>query len=87
MRNHKLFDSGGAVTSAGAKFAPPTVANGKVTSVPQPNWRFLGYYSKVRASLGTPRGGSGGPEMEWTTPSFEEISLNCEISSYASAEL
>jgi len=25
--------------------------------------------------------------MEWTTPSFEEISLNCEISSYANAEL
>jgi len=25
--------------------------------------------------------------MEWTTPSFEEVSLNCEISSYASAEL
>jgi coenzyme PQQ precursor peptide PqqA len=25
--------------------------------------------------------------MEWTTPSFEEVSLNCEVSSYASAEL
>jgi len=25
--------------------------------------------------------------MEWTTPSFEEINLNCEISSYANAEL
>jgi coenzyme PQQ precursor peptide PqqA len=25
--------------------------------------------------------------MEWTTPQFEEVSLNCEISSYASAEL
>jgi coenzyme PQQ precursor peptide PqqA len=25
--------------------------------------------------------------MEWTTPSFEEISLNCEISSYSSAEI
>ena len=29
---------------------------------------------------------SEGP-MEWTTPSFEEITLNCEISSYANAEL
>jgi len=25
--------------------------------------------------------------MEWTTPQFEEISLNCEINSYASAQL
>jgi coenzyme PQQ precursor peptide PqqA len=25
--------------------------------------------------------------MEWTTPQFEEISLNCEINSYAKAEL
>jgi len=25
--------------------------------------------------------------MEWTTPQFEEIALNCEINSYASATL
>ncbi len=25
--------------------------------------------------------------MEWTTPTHEEIDLNCEISSYANAEL
>jgi len=25
--------------------------------------------------------------MEWTTPQFEEVSLNCEINSYAQAEL
>jgi len=25
--------------------------------------------------------------MEWTTPLFEEISLNCEINSYASAKM
>jgi len=25
--------------------------------------------------------------MEWTGPTFEEISLNCEINSYASATL
>lgn len=25
--------------------------------------------------------------MEWTKPGFEEICLNCEISSYANAEL
>ncbi len=28
-----------------------------------------------------------GGSMDWTTPSFEEINLNCEISSYANAEL
>jgi hypothetical protein len=27
------------------------------------------------------------PSMEWTTPQHEEIDLNCEISSYANAEL
>jgi hypothetical protein len=25
--------------------------------------------------------------MEWTTPQHEEVDLNCEISSYANAEL
>jgi coenzyme PQQ precursor peptide PqqA len=25
--------------------------------------------------------------MEWTLPKFEEVSLNCEINSYASAQL
>jgi len=25
--------------------------------------------------------------MEWTAPAFEEICLNCEINSYASATL
>jgi coenzyme PQQ precursor peptide PqqA len=25
--------------------------------------------------------------MEWITPQFEEVSLNCEINSYANAEL
>jgi hypothetical protein len=25
--------------------------------------------------------------MEWTTPQHEDICLNCEISSYANAEL
>jgi coenzyme PQQ precursor peptide PqqA len=28
-----------------------------------------------------------GTLMEWTKPEFEEISLNCEINSYAKAEL
>jgi len=25
--------------------------------------------------------------MEWTTPQFDEITLNCEINSYASAQM
>jgi len=29
----------------------------------------------------------GAIAMEWTTPQHEEIDLNCEISSYANAEL
>lgn len=28
-----------------------------------------------------------GETMEWTAPAFEEICLNCEINSYASATL
>jgi hypothetical protein len=30
---------------------------------------------------------SGSQIMQWTTPQMEEISLNCEINSYASARL
>lgn len=29
----------------------------------------------------------GAARMEWTTPQHEEIELNCEVSSYANAEL
>jgi hypothetical protein len=29
----------------------------------------------------------GGTTMEWTTPQHEVIDLNCEVSSYANAEL
>jgi coenzyme PQQ precursor peptide PqqA len=32
-------------------------------------------------------GAAGGINMEWTTPAFEEVCLNCEINSYASAKL
>jgi coenzyme PQQ precursor peptide PqqA len=32
-------------------------------------------------------GSSGDYKMEWTAPQFEEIVLNCEINSYASAQL
>ena len=30
---------------------------------------------------------SGGTTMEWTTPQHEVVDLNCEVSSYANAEL
>jgi hypothetical protein len=30
---------------------------------------------------------SGGMNMEWTTPQHEVVDLNCEVSSYANAEL
>jgi coenzyme PQQ precursor peptide PqqA len=30
---------------------------------------------------------TGEQHMEWTTPQFEEVCLNCEINSYASAKL
>jgi hypothetical protein len=36
------------------------------------------------ASFNCPKGAS---LMEWVTPQHEEIDLNCEISSYANAEL
>ena len=29
----------------------------------------------------------GTKTMQWTAPMFEEVALNCEINSYASAEL
>ena len=29
----------------------------------------------------------GGIIMQWTAPAFEEVCLNCEINSYASAKL
>jgi coenzyme PQQ precursor peptide PqqA len=31
--------------------------------------------------------GTLGDPMEWTAPAFEEVCLNCEINSYASAKL
>jgi coenzyme PQQ precursor peptide PqqA len=30
---------------------------------------------------------ANGGNMEWTAPAFEEVCLNCEINSYASAKL
>ena len=41
---------------------------------------ILGEYFRVHV-------GPLGEIMEWTTPAFEEVCLNCEINSYASAKL
>ena len=45
------------------------------------------YLSKSRAMLFLSHQAPKEPTMEWTAPKHEEIDLNCEISSYANAEL
>src|SRR5580658_11047497 len=39
------------------------------------------------SEVGKKRSRMGAEPMEWATPSHEEIQLNCEVSSYANAEL
>lgn len=50
---------------------------------PIPSNQFSCYSFWVVMHL-TPKGASA---MEWVTPQHEEIDLNCEVSSYANAEL
>ena len=45
------------------------------------------YLPATRAILFPLQQASKEPTMEWTAPKHEEIDLNCEISSYANAEL
>ena len=45
------------------------------------------YLSTTRAILFSSYQAPKEPTMEWTAPKHEEIDLNCEISSYANAEL
>jgi len=45
---------------------------------------FLGTRAMLLTGIERPQGAS---LMEWVTPQHEEIDLNCEISSYANAEL
>jgi hypothetical protein len=45
-------------------------------AIPRPR-AILKLFDKTKESL----------PMEWTTPQHEEIDLNCEISSYANAEI
>lgn len=50
------------------------------------------FRSAIRYAILSPFGSAldqqkGAPSMEWTTPQHEEIDLNCEVSSYANAEL
>jgi coenzyme PQQ precursor peptide PqqA len=47
-------------------------------------WR-VGYPNQTLAVC--PQSDYWGVIMEWTAPAFEEVCLNCEINSYASAKL
>jgi hypothetical protein len=49
-----------------------------------PLFRYIAAMLCFYASFNCPKGAS---LMEWVTPQHEEIDLNCEISSYANAEL
>ena len=55
---------------------------------PSPAYRISPIYLVLtRAILFLSHQASKEPTMEWTAPKHEEIDLNCEISSYANAEL
>jgi coenzyme PQQ precursor peptide PqqA len=54
----------------------PTMLQQRLGDVP--------YFRPAQRSLPIERQGI---TMQWTTPQFEEIKLNCEINSYASAEM
>jgi coenzyme PQQ precursor peptide PqqA len=43
-------------------------------------------WAKLLSSFGISRN-NGEMIMQWTAPAFEEVCLNCEINSYASAKL
>jgi coenzyme PQQ precursor peptide PqqA len=47
---------------------------------------LLNWESDILARIHGPNWTAGGI-MEWTAPAFEEVCLNCEINSYASAKL
>ena len=47
-------------------------------------FRNLSWYPRGAVAFQTSKGAS---TMEWVTPQHEEINLNCEVSSYANAEL
>ena len=54
---------------------------------PCPSFPFHGLFSRVRLFLIFELTAQGASAMEWVTPQHEEIDLNCEVSSYANAEL
>ena len=49
--------------------------------VPLSGWDILNAFTRSKT------GPLGEIIMEWTAPAFEEVCLNCEINSYASAKL
>jgi hypothetical protein len=50
-------------------------------------WAILKVQRRLRAAASVFGSNSGGTTMEWTTPQHEVVDLNCEVSSYANAEL
>src|SRR6266576_2120836 len=53
--------------------------------IPHPiSFNLISCYAFYVCGHLTPKGAS---TMEWVTPQHEEIDLNCEVSSYANAEL
>jgi coenzyme PQQ precursor peptide PqqA len=52
-------------------------------------WSAVDFCLRFGYSLSHSRSmlGPMGENMEWTAPAFEEVCLNCEINSYASAKL
>ena len=56
--------------------------------IPVVSGRLYRYTSRVTSPRGTLKATVREPtSMEWVTPQHEEIDLNCEVSSYANAEL
>ena len=55
------------------------------------SWGRIDFRVRVSYANGTfavqPRYDLLGDTMQWTAPAFEEVCLNCEINSYASAKL
>jgi hypothetical protein len=65
---------------------PSTVRSARNAFNTLPNLTYI-YLLPTHAILALSHLASKEPTMEWTAPKHEEIDLNCEISSYANAEL
>ena len=68
----------------GRRCATEPHPNPTLAALDFPSSLFLGTRVMLPLVVELPQ---GAPLMEWVTPQHEEIDLNCEISSYANAEL